>query len=432
MTTTEPPPTEAAPGPAQTCPVMHGTQPAAAGRDLLDYPFSGAVPLDPPVEWAQVREQCPVVAVRLPSGDEAHLVTRYEEARALLADPRFTRQIPVDAESRIGASEDGGVFSRQATSGLKIFEGEGHLRWRRLMAKAFTIKRVESMRPRIQALADELVDKMVAAGPRADIARDIGAILPVRVIGDLLGVPTEDLHRFAAWSDAILTLTRHSKAEVDAARQDFGIYLAKLIEAKRAEPGDDLLSELINVTDSEDGRLDMVELIVTAMAILVAGHETTANMIGKMTAMLLADRSRFEAVVADPSIVPSAVDEVLRFDTNPSIGVPRYVSEDITVGGAEIGAGSTVIVSPAIANRDPRRFPEPERMDLRRTNNQHLSFGAGPHFCLGQPLARAELQVVLATLARRLPTLRLAIDRRELRVKQGLIVVGFEEVPVEW
>jgi cytochrome P450 len=403
-----------------------------ADETLLSYPFKTDVPLDVPPEWAEVRGRCPVVTVRLPSGDEARLVTRYEEARTLLADPRFTRTLPPEAAARVAATEDGGVFSRQAGAGVAIFEGEGHTRWRRVMGKAFTIKRVEQMRPGIQAVADELVDGILAEGPPADIVRSIGAILPIRVIGDLLGVPNEDLPQFAVWSDTILTLTRHSKGEADAVRMEFGAYLAGLIERRRKEPGDDLLSALIHVVDDGDGRLDTVELIITAMALLVAGHETTANMIGKMTAMLLAEPERFAAVVADPSVIPSAVDEALRFDMNPSIGVPRYISEDIELGGVEVPEGSTVIVSPAIANRDPRRFPDPETMDLRRENNQHLSFGAGPHYCLGQPLARVELQVVLATLARRLPTLRLAIDPEKLAVKEGLIVVGFEALPVEW
>jgi cytochrome P450 len=403
-----------------------------ADEAVLSYPFKSRVPLQPPTEWAEVRGRCPVVQVRLPSGDEAHLITRYEEARTLLADPRFTRTLPPEAAARVAATEDGGVFTRQASAGVAIFEGEGHTRWRRVMGRAFTIKRVEQMRPDIQKVADELVDGIVAAGPPGDVVSAIGAVLPIRVIGDLLGVPDEDLPRFAAWSDAILTLTRHSKSEVDAVRMEFGAYLAGLIERKRERPGEDLLSALIHIVDDGDGRLDTVELIITCMAILVAGHETTANMIGKMMAMLLVEPDRFAAVVADPSIIPSAVDEVLRFDMNPSIGVPRFVSEDIELGGVAVPGGSTVIVSPAIANRDPRRFPDPEQMDLRRANNQHLSFGAGPHFCIGQPLARAELQVVLGTLARRLPTLRLAVDPAELKVKEGLIVVGFEALPVEW
>ena len=178
--------------------------------DPPSYPFRSEIPLDPPLEWDRLREQAPIVSIRLPSGDPAKLVTRWDQARELLADPRFSRQMPPGA-ARISATEDGGVFNRQGASGLAIFEGEGHLRWRRLMGKAFTIRRVEEMRPGIQAIADELVDGILQQGPPTDIAASIGAVLPVRVIGDLLGVPPQDLHKFAAWSDTILTLTRHSK-----------------------------------------------------------------------------------------------------------------------------------------------------------------------------------------------------------------------------
>ena len=400
-------------------------------EDVPRYPFRSKVPLDPPAEWAEVRERAPVVTVQLPSGDEAGLITRFEEGRTLLSDLRFSRQVPAGTGARIAATEDGGVFSRQSTSGMAMFEGPRHIRWRRLLSRSFTIRRVENMRPGIQRVADELVDAMLAQGPPADIVTAIGDQLPIQVIGDLLGVPGPDRHKFRTWSDTILTLTRYTKADADAVRVEFGTYLARLIESKRKEPGDDLLSELVKITD-DGGGLDLAELVITAMALLVAGHETTANMIGKMTAMLLGDRSRFQQVVGEPAIIATAVEEVLRFDTNPSIGVPRFVSEDIELGGCPVARGSTVIVSPAIANRDPRKFTDPERMDLRRPSNQHLSFGAGPHFCLGAPLARAELQVVLGTLARRLPGLRLAVDPAELRVKQGLIVVGLEEVPVTW
>jgi cytochrome P450 len=395
------------------------------------YPFRSKIPLDPPGEWAELREQAPVVAVTLPSGDPARLVTRYDQARELLGDTRFSRQQPPGA-ARISATEDGGIFSRQSSSGLEMFTGEGHRRWRRLMSKAFTIRRVEAMRPGIRQIADNLVDAMQESGPPADIVAAIGDQLPIQVIGDLLGIPVAHRHKFRGWADTLLTLTRHSKEEADAIRYEFGAYLAQLIEEKRGAPADDLLSELIEVTDTEDGRLSLTELVISAMALLVAGHETTANMIGKMMSVLLGRPGLYAQLVNDSDAIGDAVEEVLRYDTNPSLGVPRFISKDIELGGCPVGAGSTVIISPAIANHDPRRFPDPESVDLRRPNNQHLTFGAGPHFCLGAPLARVELQVVLRTLTERMPGLRLAIDPEQLRVKQGLIVVGLEEVPVLW
>jgi cytochrome P450 len=400
--------------------------------DIPAYPFRRQVRFDPPDEWAQVRGRGPIVTVRLPSGDEAELVTRFDEARALLGDARFSRYLPPQMAARIAATEDGGIFARQSPTGLSMFEGEGHLRWRRLVSKSFTIRRVEEMRPRIERVADGLVDSMIAAGPPANIVSDLADLLPVQVLGDLLGVPESDRHKFRGWADAILSLTRYTKADADAANAEIVGYFGQLIESKRAEPGSDLLSALLQVRGEDGSGLETAEVVITAAALFIPGVETAANTIGKMMATLLADPGRFRQVVDDPTIVTTAVEEVLRFDTNPSFGLPRFISEDIVLGDQPVPQGTTMIVSPAIANNDPGKFPHPECMDLRRQNNQHVSFGAGPHFCMGAPLARVVLQVVLSTLARRLPSLRLAVKPDELELRLGLIVVGLKEVPVEW
>lgn len=402
------------------------------GDETVQYPFPRKVRFEPPGEWHTVRERGAVVTVTLPSGDTAGLVTRYEEARALLGDARFSRYLPSDQSARIATTEDGGVFARQSATGLGMFEGPGHMRWRRLMSKEFTIRRVESMRPGIRRVAEELAASMAATGCPADIVSFIGDQLPVRVIGDLLGVPGSDRHKFREWADKILSLTRFTREDADTATAEVVGYFSQLIEAKRSEPGDDLISALLEVTTADDGRLSEEELVITAAALFIPGHETAANMIGKMMATLLADRSRYQAVADDPTVVAQAVEEVLRFDTNPSFGLPRFISEDMTLGERCVPRGSTMIVSPAIANHDPRKFPNPEKMDVCRQNNQHLSFGAGPHFCLGAPIARAMLQEALRALAVRLPTLRLAIPPEQLKIRTGLIVVGLQEVPVEW
>lgn len=403
-----------------------------SGDETVSYPFPRKVRFQPPEEWSAVRERGAVVTVTLPSGDTAGLVTRYEEARALLGDARFSRYLPSDQSARIATTEDGGVFTRQSATGLAMFEGPGHMRWRRLMSKEFTIRRVEAMRPGIREVAEELVGAMAATGSPADVVPAIGDQLPVRVIGDLLGVPEPDRHKFREWADKILSLTRFTKEDADTATAEVVGYFSQLIEAKQSEPGDDLISALLEVATADDGRLSKDELIITAAALFIPGHETAANMIGKMMATMLADCSRFRQVADDPSIVAEAVEEVLRFDTNPSFGLPRFISEDMTLGEQHIPCGSTMIVSPAIANHDPRKFSEPDRMDVRRQNNQHLSFGAGPHFCLGAPIARAMLQEALRALAVTLPTLRLAVSPEQLRIRTGLIVVGLQEVPVEW
>ncbi|MDR8413766.1 cytochrome P450 [Nonomuraea sp. 3-1Str] len=393
------------------------------------YPFDRKETLEPPREWSELQERCPVAHVRLPSGDTAQLVTRYDDVRALLTDPRFRRG-GQDA-ARVATTPDGGLFARNTMS---ITEGEGHRRWRRLLTRSFTIKKIETWRPRVQRMADDLVDAMLEAGPPADLSARLGLPLPVQVICALVGAPAEDQDRFAHWSQVMLTLTRHTQEEVQRAYEEFDAYVSALVDARRADPGDDLLSELTQVSDSEDGRLSHEELIATVRALLLAGHETTSNMIVIMTAMLLSERERYQAVIDDPGLIPGTVEEVLRLDSTLSVvGFPRVAGEDLEVGGVPVPAGSTLIPCRPAANRDPRKFDDPDRFDPHRTNaNQHLTFGAGPHFCLGQPLARLELQVVLDTLTRRLPTLALRDGAEALRLRTGLLSGGLENVWVTW
>lgn len=398
-----------------------------------DYPFTQPAPLEPPREWAESRAACPVAHVRMPSGDVVGLLTGYEEVRGLLSDPRFSRNLAQEGAARMSTTEDGGLFNRVAPGTADIQSGPGHRRWRRLLSRAFTVKKMEAWRPRVQAIADELLDAMTAKGSPADLRAELALPLPVRVICAVLGAPSEDKDRFAHWSEVLLTLTRYDQAEVDRARREFDDYASELITRKRAEPGDDLLSELTQISDSQDGRLSHDELIRTASGILLAGHETTSNMILKMTAMLLAEPERYEAVVADPGLVPGAVEEALRMDTLGGVGIPRFITEDTEVGGEAVRAGSTLFVNLNAANHDERKFPEPDRFDPRRENgNQHLAFGAGPHFCVGQTLARVELQVCLDTFVRRLPALRLRDDVAGLRPRDGVAAGGLEELWVTW
>jgi cytochrome P450 len=390
-----------------------------------DYPFDQPAALEPPSEWERLRAQCPVSRVRMVSGDEALLLTRYQDVRGLLSDPRFTRSLDKPGAARISNSDSGGVFSSSPPY-------EEHARWRRLMSRAFTAKRVSALRPRIARIAEELVDDMVAAGPPADLNASLGFPLPVFVICELLGVSAEHREKFSYWSDAMLNLTRYRQSEIDVAAREFREFMTAHVQAKRADPGDDLLSDLAAVVDSADGRMTEPELVATAQGLLVAGHETTANMIGKMTAMLMADRSRWERLLADRSLVVTAVEESLRFDANPGFGIPRYVGEEIRIADQTISAGSTVITSLASANRDECAFSDAGEMVLDRAPNPHLAFGAGAHSCLGQALARVELQTVLGVLLDRLPSLELAGPAERLRRREGLVVGGIEELPVRW
>ncbi|RCV47579.1 cytochrome P450 [Marinitenerispora sediminis] len=402
-----------------------------AGERTLHYPFSAEAALEPPAEWAELRQQCPVARVKLPSGDEASLVTRYEDVKRVLAEPRFTRRLNADGAARIADTESGGVFNNEL-SGAIPDGGEGHLLWRRMVGRWFTAKRMAALRPGIEAMADQLIDEMVERGHPADIIAGLGFPLPVWVICDMLGVPTADRDRFSRWSDTMLNLTRYTQAEMDTAQAEFGAYMSGHIAAKRVEPGEDLLSELITATDAAGARMPDDALVATGQGLLVAGHETTANMIGKMVAMLLDDRRRWERLLADRSLVRSAVEEVLRYDANSGFGLPRYVSEDYELGGTVIPGGTTVVCNMAAANRDESAFESAGEMDLGRSPNPHLAFGAGAHSCLGQALARTELQAVLDVLLRRLPSLELAVPAEELRRREGLVVGGLAEVPVRW
>ncbi|WP_328468102.1 cytochrome P450 [Actinoplanes sp. NBC_00393] len=398
--------------------------------DLPEYPFPQPTALEPPAEWAELRAKCPVAEVRLASGDQALVLTRYQDVRQVLSDPRFSRLLNADDAARVTANESGGVFGSEQAERTPV--GEGHQRWRRLVGRYFTAKRMAAMQPRIQAMAEQLLDEMVAGGAPADLVSAYGFPLPVWVICDLLGVPDSDRVKFAYWSDHMLSLTRYRQDEINAAQLEFGEYIWAHIDAKRAEPGDDLISDLIVVADAEDGQLSQMELIGTAQGLLVAGHETTANMIGKMTAMLLADRDRWEQLLAEPALVRSAVEEALRFDANPGFGMPRYLTEEIEVSGTKLPPGTTVISSMAAANRDEEAFDNAGDMDLRRTPNPHLAFGAGPHSCIGQALARTELQTALNVLLNRLPGLRLDGSPEELPRREGLIIGGLERLMVRW
>jgi cytochrome P450 len=394
----------------------------------LDYPFRNPAALEPPTEWAQLRNECPVARIRLATGDEAVLLTRHEDVRQVLSDPRFSRQLDAEDAARITNDSNGGPFGGENT----VASGESHLRWRRIVGRYFTAKRMDNLRPRIAAMAEQLIDDMVARGAPADLVTALGFPLPVWVICQLLGVPEADRDRFARWSDTMLQLGTYPQAEIDAAQAELVAYLRGHFADRRARPGPDLISELVGVRDAEDGRLSEAELLMTAEGLLIAGHETTANMITKMTAMLLAERSRWERLVAEPALVRTAVEELLRFDTNPGIGVPRYLDVEVPVSDGVLPAGSTVICSTGAANRDGAAIDRADQVDLGRAPNGHLAFGAGPHSCIGQALARTELQTVLEVLLRRLPTLELAGPVAALRSREGLIVGGLTELPVRW
>jgi cytochrome P450 len=413
----------------------HDTQ--GPDEEVVRLPMVSPGPLDPPAAWERLRERCPVATVELPSGDRAMFLSRYADVRAMLSDPRFARPAAGDDSARLSADGAGGVAAdADPEYELAIPEnGEPHQRWRRQVGRYFTAKRMAALRPGMTRIAESLLDEMVERGRPADLKAALGFPLPVYVICDLLGAPAEERDRFSHWSDAFLNVSRFTQEETRAAFGEFAAYMRDLIAAKRAEPGEDLLSMLIveGAALPEEERLTDAELLATGMGLLVAGHETTANMIGKMVALLLSDRARWDQLLRDPSLIRTAVEEVLRFDANlGGFGIRRHLSEDLDLDGKMVPRGTTVCCGMSSANRDERVFAHADEMDLARSPNPHLTFGAGPHSCLGQALARTELQVVLEVLLRRLPTLELAVPAEELRKVEGLLVGGLREVPVRW
>ncbi|NGO06761.1 cytochrome P450 [Streptomyces sp. HC44] len=405
----------------------------ADNDQVLQLPLPTANPLEPPAEWEQLRRRCPVADVALPSGDKAKFLSRYDDVKAILADPRFARPTAADEDAARIAPEGAGGPAADGDSALAIPDnGEPHRRWRRQVGKYFTAKRMAQLRPGMVRTAEGLVDDMVAQGQPGDLKASLGFPLPVYVICDILGVPAADRDRFSHWSDAFLNVSRFSGEQSAASQAEFVEYMSAHIAATRAEPGEDLISMLIRESEAEDEGMSDALLLSTAMGLLVAGHETTANMIGKMAAMLLADRSRWERLLDDPSLVRTTVEEALRLDANLGFGLRRYLTEAIEVGDEVLPGGTTVVCGMAAANRDERAFADADEMVLTRSPNPHLTFGAGPHSCLGQALARTELQVALEVLLRKLPALHLAVPVEELQRIEGLLVGGLRTVPVRW
>jgi len=397
----------------------------------LDYPLAHSAALAPPPEWEILRERCPVAPVRLPGGDEALLVTRYEDVRQVLSDPRFGRQPDAPEPARSPDTEPEGLFKDEWSAVLPQ-SGPGHQLWRRLLGRWFTARRMTELRPEIEAMAHRLVDDMIRSGKPADLKSALAYPLPVRVICAMLGVPAADRDKFARWSETMLSLTRYTQAERAASQIEFAGYMARHIEARSEEPAGDLISELATARDAQGRTLSPALLVATSQALLIAGHETTTNTIGTMVAMLLADRGRWERLLEDRSLVRTGVEEALRFDADLGFGTVRYIDTSIEVSGTHVLGGTTVICDMAAANRDETAFEAAGEMDLGRSPNAHLSFGTGPHSCLGQSLARTELQAVLEILLARLPSLELAVPAAELRRVEGLAVTGLREVPVTW
>ncbi|MEU4428776.1 cytochrome P450 [Actinoplanes sp. NPDC024001] len=381
-------------------------------------PIAEAFSTDPHAAYAQLRDQAPVCRAELPDGSPVWLVTRYADVRALLADPRLS----VDKSNGNG-SWRGFSLPPALDANLLNMDPPNHTRIRRLVSQAFTPRRVESLRPRIQQTADALLDGF-AGRAEVDLISEYAGPLPVAVISDLLGVPEADRAAFRSWTDTMLVPPAGDRAA--AARSVVAIhgYLVQLLAVKHAEPADDMLSALIAAREDGD-RLSEDELTSLAFLLLLAGYENTVHAIGTGLLTLL----RHPEVPADPRNLGPAVEELLRYEPPASVLLRRFATEDIEVAGVVVPRGETVLLVVGAANRDPEAFPAPGEVRPGRPGT-HLSFGHGIHYCVAAPLARIELEIAIGTVLRRFPRLRLAVPAGELRWRPSFRARGLAALPV--
>ena len=381
--------------------------------------FDGAFWRDPYPAYAQLREDAPVRRIERPDG-ALWLISRYADVRAALVDPRLSKDwrytLPPDQRAAHPATP---------IPMMILMDPPEHTRLRKLVSRVFTLRRMEALRPRVQQVAAELIDGLPTGGP-VDIMASYAFLLPVLVICELLGVPPTDRDRFAAWSNAMVD-DETQDASMAAAANLHG-YLSELIEAKRAQPDDALISALIE--DADDDQLTHDELVAMAMLLLIAGHETTINLIGNGLLALLTHPDQLDLLRRRPELLPSAIEEFLRWDAPIHSTPARFAAQDVQYAGVTIPAGSVVILSLAAANRDPSRFDQPAELRVDRDAGGHAAFGHGLHHCLGAQLARIEGQEAIGALLRACPDIALAADPAELVYRQSTLIRGLRTLPV--
>ncbi len=399
---------------------------------IPEYPISrdARCPFAPPPEVLALGKTKPASRVRIWDGSTPWLITGYDEARALFSDSR----VSVDDRKDGFPHWNEGMLSTVHRRPRSVFtsDGEEHTRFRRMLSKPFTYKRVEGLRSAIQEITDQHIGAMLAQPQPADVVSALALPIPSLVISKLLGVPYEDAEFFQEQANVGLgryaTAKQHQQGAMSLAK-----YLAKLLEAKMAEPGEDAVSDLAERVAAEE--LSLREAAQLATGLLIAGHETTSNMIGLGVLALLENPDELAAIrdATDPGVIANAVEELLRYLSIIQNGQRRVAAEDIEIAGEVIRAGEGIIIDLAPANWDAKVFAEPDRLDLHRAGaGRNVAFGYGRHQCVGQQLARAELQIVFTTLFRRVPTLELAVPIDEIPFKHDQLSYGVYELPVAW
>jgi cytochrome P450 len=388
-----------------------------------EYPFGEpkGLKLDPML--THVRETEPLCPITMAYGDDGWLVTRYEDVRTVLGDLRFSRAEAVvrDVPRTHPQKNPGGIVD---------LDPPEHTRLRRVIAKAFTARRVQELRPRAEKVAAGLLDAMAEAGPPTDVVKAFALPFPTTMICELLGVPYADQDRFGVWAGAFMSTSALTAEQRGAYLGELAEYLGGLVALRRQEPTDDLLGALVVARDRDD-RLSEREIIELATILLAAGHETTASEITSFVYLLLTHPGQLALLRERPELLPRAVEELLRYVPGNETELPRYATADVELSGGTVHAGEPVQISYAAANHDGRVYENPDELDVtREPEPSHLSFGHGAHHCIGAQLARMELQVALNALLSRLPGLRLATD--EVVWKRGMATRGPLELPIAW
>ncbi|MEV6905819.1 cytochrome P450 [Amycolatopsis sp. NPDC051071] len=388
----------------------------------ITFPFDEEVGLALSESYAEARDTPGLVRVQMPYGRPAWLVTRYADARFVLGDRRF---VPATANP----DDEPRMAEYHRSGGILMTSPADHARLRTLVAKAFTMRRVERLRPRVAELSRELIAAMRRNDGPAELVADYALPLPVAVICEFLGVPVEDRERFRAWTEAVTALGGLSAEEYEQNFAELRAYMAGLIEDHRATPRDDLMTALIEARDVGD-QLNEHELVELCISILVAGHDTSVSQIANFVYVLLTRPGAWERLCANPESLPAAVEELMRFiPLIATASFPRYPTEDVEIGDVLVRTGEPVLVAVGAANRDGLRFDGPDDLVLDREANSHLGFGHGAHHCLGAALARLELQEALGALVHELPGLYLAGD---VRWKSEMLIRGPGALPVAW
>ncbi|MEU8606955.1 cytochrome P450 [Actinoplanes sp. NPDC048791] len=394
-------------------------------QELFDHRYMQ----DPHAVTAMLRRTAPVRPVITPNGLKVWLVTRYDDVRLVMNDARVSKNMLgagdlIERNMMVPAKRR--HFNPDIIDYMLNTDPPKHTRLRTLVLRAFTAGRVEKMRPRVQAFADEILGAF-RAGDEIDVVDQLAFRLPMMVILDLLGIPLSDTERLRGWVDALVTTD--DPASVEVAGSAVVAYLSELIEAKRVRPDEGMLSSLVNTPDDED-QLTGAELMSMIFLLVVAGYETTVHTIGNATLSLLTNADQRELLQREPERIAGAIDELMRFDTAVSTATFRFTTEAIELSGVEIPAGEFVLVSLLSANHDEDRFPDGAELDVTRSARGHVAFGYGIHYCMGAQLGRMEVEIALSGLLRRFPDMRLAVPADQLVWRPSLLMHGLERLPV--